>query len=84
LVDSAAQNVIYGRFELGNLSDLEQKQIKDVDDTLLHFEFEVLMEIHMFDPPPNKATEHDFSQRDFASVEKEFLAAFNRLTGADH
>ena len=60
MVDSAAQNVIYGRFELGNLSDLEQKQIKDVDDTLLHYEFEVLMEIHMFDPPSNKATEHDF------------------------
>jgi len=80
-IEEKLQNIIYDRFEISNLSDGEQKQINDVDDTLLHYEFEALMEIQMFDPPPNKATEHDFSQRDFASVKKEFIAAFNRLTG---
>ena len=79
-IEEKLQNIIYDRFELGDLSDGEQKQIKDVDDTLLHYEFEALMEIHMFDPPPNKALEHDFSQRDFASVEKELISVFNRLT----
>lgn len=79
VIEARLQSIIYDRFELGDLSDGEQKQIKDVDDTLLHYEFESLMEIQMFNPPPNKAMEHDFSQRDFVSVEKEFIAAFKEL-----
>ena len=33
------------------------------------------------DDPPDKVTEPDFSFRDFASVEKDFLVAFDKLTG---
>ncbi|MDR3542112.1 MAG: phosphohydrolase [Desulfosporosinus sp.] len=76
VIEERLQRVIYDRFGLGDLTDKERKQIEDVDDTLLHYEFEALMDFPIFDIPPERATEHDFSQRDFASVELEFLAIF--------
>ena len=78
-IEEKLQSIIYDRFGLGDLSDEELKWIEDVDDTLLHYEFEALMDFQMFDPPPDKATEHDFSVQDFASVEQEFLAIFDRI-----
>lgn len=75
-IEEKLQSVIYDRFWLADLSDEERKQIENVDDTLLHYEFEALMDFPIFDVPPDKAMEHDFSQRDFVSVEKEFLAIF--------
>lgn len=78
-IEEKLQSVIYDRFGLGNLSDEERKQIEDVDDILLHYEFEEFMHFSIFDTPPELATQHDFTQRDFTSVEKEFLSLFNRL-----
>ncbi|TGE31413.1 phosphohydrolase [Desulfosporosinus sp. Sb-LF] len=81
-IEEKLQRIIYDYFGLGDLLDEERKQIEDVDDTLLHYEFETLMDFHMFDPSPYKSVEHDFSQRDFTSVEKEFIAIFNGLNYA--
>jgi predicted RNase H-like nuclease len=80
VIEEKLQSTIYARFGLGDLSEDEQAQIKDVDDALLHFEFAALMECQIYDPPPFKVMEHDFSQRDFMSVEKEFMTNFFRLT----
>lgn len=79
-IEEKLQNIIYERFGLGDLSEEETLQISDVDDTLLFFEFDTLMGIHISDTQPDKVMEHDFSQRDFTSVEKEFISIFNRLT----
>ncbi len=38
------------------------------------------MGIAVFDTPPEKHMEHDFSQRDFNNVKSEFIHIFNRLT----
>ncbi len=78
-IEAKLQSIIYDRFGLGDLSHEERKQIEDVDDTLLHYEFEELMDFPIFDVPPKKVTEHDFAQRDFVSVEQEFMAIFNGL-----
>ena len=78
-IEAKLQGVIYDRFGLSDLSDEERKQIEDVDDTLLHYEFETLMDFPIFDTPPELATQHDFSQRDFANVEQEVLAIFNSV-----
>lgn len=78
-IEEKLQGVIYDRFELGDLTNEERKQIEDVDDTLLHYEFEELMDFPIFDVPPGKATDHDFAQRDFSSVEQEFIAIYNSL-----
>lgn len=80
-IEEKLQSVIYERFGLGDLSDAEKRHIEDVDDTLLHYEFKELMNFPIFDVPPIKATEHDFSQRDFALVEQEFLAIFAQISG---
>jgi len=79
-IEEKLQSVIYDRFGLGDLSDKERQHIEAVDDTLLHYEFEKLMKYPIFDIPPDKATEPDFSQRAFASVEQEFLAIFSFIT----
>lgn len=78
-IEEKLQRIIYHKFGLENLSEEELKQIEEIDDTLLHCEFAALMDFQMFDPAPKVLIEHDFSQREFTSVEKEFLAEFNKL-----
>ena len=46
-IEAKLQSIIYDTFGLGDLSEDEQKQIEDVDDTLLHFEFTELMNFPM-------------------------------------
>lgn len=82
IIEEKLQRTIYDKFGLGDLSAEEQDMIRDVDDTLLDFEFEALMDVHLFDMLPTKLMMHDFSQRDFKNVENEFLYLFNRLTKA--
>ena len=50
--------------------------MEEIDDVLLYYEFEALMDYPIFDSPPGRATDFDFSQRDYSSVEKEFLSVF--------
>jgi hypothetical protein len=79
VIEQKLQEAIYARFGLDDLTAAELQQVAEVDDTLLHFEFETLMDYAIFDEPPYLAMEHDFSQQDFVSVEKEFVAIFNQL-----
>ena len=60
-LEEKLQSVIYNRFGLGDLSEDELKQIEAIDDAMLHYEFETLMDFQIFDDPPDKATELDFS-----------------------
>lgn len=78
-IEENLQNMIYDRFGLGDLSVEELKLMDEIDDVLLHYEFEALMGYSMFDTPPGKTAIFDFSQRDFTSVEKEFLAIFQEI-----
>jgi predicted RNase H-like nuclease/5'-deoxynucleotidase YfbR-like HD superfamily hydrolase len=84
VIEEKLQRTIYEKFEIGDLSEEEQKQIKDIDDALLYFEFKEVMDIELFETAPVKTMEHDFSQRDFISVEQEFMAGFNRLTSKNN
>jgi uncharacterized protein len=82
LIEEKLQKVIYDRFELNNLTTEELEKIEDVDDTLLHYEFEAMMDFPIFETPPYRSLkEFDFKQRDFASIEQEFLTTFNNLMG---
>lgn len=81
IIEEKLQNMIYRRFGLSDLSEEELKLIKDVDDTLLYHEFvESMGEPPIPAEPPHIMLKHDFSQREFASVEKEFLYTFRSLT----
>jgi 5'-deoxynucleotidase YfbR-like HD superfamily hydrolase len=79
VIEEKLQRTIYEKFEIGDLSEKEQKQIKDIDDALLYFEFKEVMDVDIFETAPVKTMEHDFSQRNFISVEQEFVAAFDKL-----
>lgn len=81
IIEEKLQNMIYRRFGLSDLSEEELKLIKDVDDTLLYHEFvESMGEPPIPAEPPHIMLKHHFSQRKFASVEKEFLYTFRSLT----
>lgn len=80
IIEERLQSLIYEKYGLGDLTEEEKQLIKDVDDALLYFEFIELMGVPVFDTPPEKYMEHDFSQRDFTNVESEFMYIFNRLT----
>ncbi len=78
-IEAKLQRVIYDRFGLGDLTEAEKLQISEVDDALLYCEFKELMDVKVTDSVPEMAMVHDFSQRDFISVEKEFLSCFESL-----
>ncbi len=78
-IEKNLQDMIYDRFGLGDLSDDELEQMEEIDDVLLYYEFEALMGYPIFDVPPPKAADFDFSQRDYASVEQEFLAVYHKM-----
>lgn len=80
VLEEKLQKVIYERFELGDISNEECQQILDVDDTLLHLEFEDLMNVPIYDSPRTSAMKHDFSEKEFKRVEKEFISIYHRLT----
>jgi len=81
LIEEKLQKIIYEWFGIGDLSDDEKEQINDIDDALLYFGFKELMNIEIADIIPVKSTKYNFSQRDFLSVEQEFITTFNRLYG---
>lgn len=78
-VEAALQGLIYAKYGLADLSELEKAQVRAIDDALLHHEFAALRGIQFFAKPPSIERDHDYSQRDFASVEMEYLDLFSDL-----
>lgn len=78
-IEDKLQKVIYERFGLGDISYSELNIITEIDDALLYYEFDELMGIKLFDNVPHISMQHDFSQRDFLSVENEFKRLFSKL-----
>ncbi len=80
VIEERLQKAIYERFGLGDLTEAELALIKVVDDALLYQEFDTLMNVRLFKEPPELFRRHDFSQRDFGAVEKEFLDLFASMS----
>lgn len=81
IIEEKLQNMIYRRFGLSDLSEEEQNLIRNVDDTLLYYEFvESMGEPPLPVKPPRIMLKHDFTQREITSVEREFLYTFRSLT----
>lgn len=79
--ESRLQVAIYERFGLGDLTEKEVKIIKEIDDAMLYHEFLEIMEEKLWDSEPELTMKHDFSQRDFKLVEKEFLYSMQSIEG---
>lgn len=80
VIEDKLQKVIYDRFGLGDVSEEELRLISAVDDSLLYYEFDTLMNVQLFETRPAVSMQHDFSQRDFKSVENEFLSLFEEVS----
>lgn len=78
-IEEKLQRAIYEKFGLTNLTEEEINKINDIDDAMLHYEFIELMDEKIFDGEPFIAMKHNFSQREFKTVEKEFIYAFKNL-----
>lgn len=74
------QGLIYQKFGLRDLSNKEKERIKDINDALLYYEIKSLIGERIFHEEPYIAREHDFSLRDFKTVENEFVYIYNLLT----
>lgn len=79
-IEEKLENLIYEKYGLGDLIEEEIAAIKEVDDALLYFEFIAFMGIPLYDTPPKKYMNHDFAQRDFLSMENEFIDLFHMLS----
>ncbi len=71
--------VIFSAFGLNDLSEQELAAVKEIDDAMLYYEFEALADYRMSKIPPSISMQHDFSQRPFEDVERQFLMLFDEL-----
>lgn len=81
IIEERLQGTIYEWFGIGDLSEEEIQQIRDVDDAMLYYEFKELMDVDVFDIVPDIVMRHDFTLRGFQEVENEFISIFNKLIG---
>ena len=71
-IESKLQNCIWKAFSI-NMNQEEKAQLYSVDDAMLYAEFDALMGEKVFPEAPEILSEPDFSQKDFKSVEQEFV-----------
>ena len=61
----------------------EQRLLKEIDDDLLWYDLEILLEEKQPGEAPKLHFELDYTVRDFESVEKEYLKLFEKLLAED-
>jgi len=72
-------DMIYQKFLGGKLTGEEQRQLKEIDDALLWYDLEYLLNEKQYGEAPKLHAELNYSVRAFDEVEKEYLEIFDRL-----
>jgi predicted RNase H-like nuclease/5'-deoxynucleotidase YfbR-like HD superfamily hydrolase len=83
-IENNLQNLIYSHFLGSELSDEENALVKRIDDDILIWEFEKLMEKQVFNNLPKISSIPDFAFRDYAAVENRYIRLANSLTHGDN
>lgn len=78
-IEEGIMNVIFEKFELGDLSEEEKRQVKEIDDQMLESELSELIAGGEEIEAPRLYAVPDLELRNFADVEKEFIAIANRF-----
>jgi len=80
-VEKRLQAVIYDKYLERPLSDDEQGLVKQVDDDMLVYELDALLEKKLFDELPPIRSKPSFKFTGFLEIEKEFKRRYNEITG---
>ena len=78
-IEENLQNAIYRKWLTTPLTQEECALIREIDDTLLYHEFLNIMNEALFEEAPPLYADCTFGQRDFQSVENEFLSLLKTL-----
>ncbi len=78
--EQAVTAVIEQALGVADLTADERRSVADIDDAMLYWEFVGLTGMKVFDEPPYIALRHDFSFRDMAEVEAQFIALVEELS----
>ncbi len=77
--EEALQSKIFIKFQLYDLTEEEQEQVKNIDDTLLYYEFLELMGEMIFPEEPQLTSSLSFDRVDFEHVERQFINMYKML-----
>ena len=78
-VEDQLLQVIYEKFLGSGLTDEEGRRLKEIDDDLLWYDLEVLLEDKQSGEAPKLHFELDYTVRPFAEVEQKYLELFKEL-----
>ena len=79
-VEEQLLQVIYKEFLGSSLTDEEAQRLKEIDDDLLWYDLEVLLEEKQPGDAPKLHFELDYTVRPFVEVEQEYLEMFQKLS----
>ena len=78
-VEDGLLDVIYHKYLPGGIRPREQRVVKEIDNTMLYFEFVHFMGEKLADEEPELVSEPCFSFTSFQSVEEQYLFLFESL-----
>lgn len=73
------QSLIYMKYGLSDLNEMENRQIDDIDNAFLHHEFIQLANEQIYTEEPEIFGQPNYKLRNFIDVENEYLALFESL-----
>ena len=79
-VEDQLLQAIYEKFLGSGLTDEEARRLKEIDDDLLWYDLDILLEEKQSGEAPKLHFELDYTVRSFAEVEREYLELFQRLS----
>ena len=74
-------DLVYERFLGSTLTEEEQEELKKIDDDLLWYDLELLLQEPQPRPAPQLHSGLDYAVRPCGQVEEEYLTLFRKLTG---
>ncbi|MBP1763587.1 MAG: hypothetical protein H6Q65_645 [Firmicutes bacterium] len=81
-IEQNLQKVIYSKFGIDNLTSMELRQIDEIDNALLEYEFKNLHHQGFQKNPPPIFSLPDVSEKNMASVEHEFICLTRQIQEA--
>ena len=79
-IEERVTAVIEQALGVPKLTEAEQRSVREIDDALLYYEFMNLAGSKVFPEAPPIAMAHDYSLRDMAAVEAQFIALYQELS----